>query len=55
MSRSNKDPLFCGDAKAAWCTVSGAYALEDDFPRLAPLFDYYRERLNVLAREYLFA
>ncbi len=30
------------------------YKLDDVFLRLALQFDHYRERLNVLAREYLF-
>lgn len=43
-----------GYRDAAASRLARAYRLDDVFLRLALLFDHYRERLNVLAREYLF-
>lgn len=43
-----------GYRDAAANRLARAYKLEDVFLRLALQFDHYRERLNVLAREYLF-
>ena len=43
-----------GYREAAASRLARAYELEDVFLRLALTFDHYRERLNVLAREYLF-
>lgn len=43
-----------GYRDAASNRLARAYELEDVFLRLAMMFDHYRERLNVLAREYLF-
>jgi hypothetical protein len=43
-----------GYRDAAANRLARAYELEDVFLRLALTFDHYRERLNVLAREYLF-
>jgi hypothetical protein len=39
---------------AASTRLARVYKLDDVFLRLALQFDHYRERLNVLAREYLF-
>lgn len=44
-----------GYRDAAASRLARAYRLEDVFLRLALRFDHYRERLNVLAREYLFS
>lgn len=43
-----------GYRDAAASRLARAYGLEDVFLRLALRFDHYRERLNRLAREYLF-
>jgi len=43
-----------GYRDAAASRLARAYDLEDVFLRLALTFDHYRERLNVLARDYLF-
>lgn len=43
-----------GYREAAASRLARAYELEDVFLRLALTFDHYRERLSVLAREYLF-
>jgi hypothetical protein len=43
-----------GFRDAASHRLAKAYGLEDVFLRLALRFDHYRERLNVLARDYLF-
>lgn len=43
-----------GYRDAASSRLAKAYELDDIFLRLALMFDRYRERLNVLAREYLF-
>jgi hypothetical protein len=43
-----------GYRDAASSRLAKAYELDDIFMRLALLFDHYRERLNMLAREYLF-
>lgn len=43
-----------GYRDAAANRLARVYRLEDVFLRLAIQFDYYRDRLNVLAREYLF-
>lgn len=43
-----------GYRDAASNRLARAYELEDVFLRLAMTFDHYRERLGVLAREYLF-
>jgi hypothetical protein len=43
-----------GYRDAASNRLARVYALDDVFLRLALHFDHYRERLNMLAREYLF-
>lgn len=43
-----------GYRDAASNRLAKAYKLDDVFLRLALVFDHYRERLNVLARDYLF-
>lgn len=54
------DPRYYADMgrvgyrDAASSRLAKIYKLEDVFLRLALEFDHYRERLNVLAREYLF-
>jgi hypothetical protein len=54
------DPRYYADMgrvgyrDAASSRLATAYKLDDIFLRLALRFDHYQERLNVLAREYLF-
>jgi hypothetical protein len=54
------DPAYYADMgrigyrDAASNRLARLYRLEDVFLRLALQFDYYRDRLNVLAREYIF-
>ena len=43
-----------GYRDAASSKLARAYKLDDIFLRLALQFDHYRERLDVLARDYLF-